>query len=138
MISWPYSYIDNFLIIYRTWILLAFIFSSISMKANDSLSKTPSVLIERLMNFTDLNWISCSVISSSYFEDLRLIFFLRLVSCPTVSSTIYRQLSFVSFIKSKKTQREKMQKKTQKVQAINNRLSKKFLLLTSQQILLRA
>ena len=70
------------------------------MKADDSLSKTPSALIERLINSTDLKCFFCSLITSVYFSCLRLILFRRLVSYPTVNSRIYRQLSFVVSSKS--------------------------------------
>ena len=58
------------------------------MKAEDSLSKTPSALIERLINLTVLKCLSCSVITSLYFSCLRFMLFLRLVSYPTVNSRI--------------------------------------------------
>ena len=68
---------------------------SIFKNVEDSLSKTPSALIERLMNSTDLKCFFCSLITSMYLSCLRLLLFLRLVSYPTVNSIIYKQLSFV-------------------------------------------
>ena len=44
------------------------------------MSKTPSALIERLMNFTNKNLFFCTSISSSYLECLRFMLFLRLMS----------------------------------------------------------
>ena len=60
-----------------------------STKAADSLSKTPSALTDRLINFMQLNFLFSSLINYLYLEYLRLMLFLRLVSYPTVNSTTY-------------------------------------------------
>ena len=81
------------MITYLTWFLSKWMSSNILMKAADSFSKTPSALIDKLINFTALNFFFWSLIIFSYFDCLRLMLFLRLDSYPTVSSKIYRQLS---------------------------------------------
>ena len=90
----------TFLIIYFLWLLSTFSSLSISMKADDSWSKTPSALMKRLMNFTVLKCFNRSLISIAYFDSLRSMLFLRLVSYPTVNSSIYRSLSLVVSNKS--------------------------------------
>ena len=87
----------TFLIIYFWWLLSTF---SSLVKAGDSWSKTPSALMERLMNFTVLKCFNSSLISIAYFDRLRSMLFLSLVSYPTVNSSIYRPLSLVVSNKS--------------------------------------
>ena len=70
------------------------------MKEDDSWSKTPSALTDKLTNLTVLKWFIWSWISAAYLDCLRSMLFLRLVSYPTVSSSIYRQLSLVVSSKS--------------------------------------
>ena len=89
-----------FLMVYLTQALSEFKCSNICIKSDDSFSKTPSALIERLMNLTGRNFFFCSTIISLYFEYLRCILFLRLVSYPTVSSSTYRRLSLVKISRS--------------------------------------
>ena len=86
--------------VYLTQALSEFKCSNIFIKFDDSFSKTPSALTERLMNFTGRNFFFCSTIISLYFEYLRCILFLKLVSYPTVSSSTYRQLSLVKISRS--------------------------------------
>ena len=100
------SYVDliamfiTFLSIYFWWLISTFSSLSISIKASDSWSNTPSALTERLTNLTVLKCFIWSLISTAYLDRLRSMLFLRLVSYPTVSSSMYRQLSLVVSSKS--------------------------------------
>ena len=76
-----------FLITNLTWLSSKPIRSNIFKKLADSLSKTPSALIERLMKVTDGNFFfGPGLTPYIYLECLRLMLFLRLVSYPTVNS----------------------------------------------------
>ena len=73
----PYSNINYFpLGLSLARALSEFKSSNIFIKAEDSFSKTPSALIDRLMYFTDWYFFSCSMIKSVYFEYLPCILFL--------------------------------------------------------------
>ena len=65
-------------------------FRSISSKLSDVRPKTPSVLKDKLTNFTLMKFDSYSLIRSLYFWCLRLALTCRLDSNPTVSSRIYK------------------------------------------------